>query len=292
MRNRLKNLSQYLPLNLSGVAAILGYVFLGLTMVLLGLYLAFPEKALQRRLEFELNRNISGAVSVKSAALSLPFGLTARDIRIRMNDRSIPQIFFDSVEMSPHISALFGNPGISFNARTGDGKISGSVKQRGPAEIDIDNYLFDEPIQQFSGLKIKGVIRSARLETEVPTQPDSRTRIEVVAENLNLTGLEKVGFSAAEVALGNLELTLNGQGRKLDLERASLSGGDIRASLSGNLSFGRSLPATRLNLTLQVQPTTGLDQSLRSLFDLLGSAGPDASRKLTISGSLARPNIR
>ncbi len=287
--SRLKPVATGKRSGLKGLAVI---VLFGLSSFVIGFTLFFPDAVLKRRLEYELNRNIPGRVMIGHAAIGFPYDLRADEVRIRLNDPAIPAWRFASVRLRPHLASLVGKPGVNFTAREEAGVIHGSVTHAGALAVNIDNFPVTAPVQGFAQISLSGTIRQARVDTHLQPDPDKPSTIQLAAENLRVTGLDTAGLAIDQLPLGSLDLALDGTGRNLSLRKAVLSGGAIQAEASGSVRLGRTARATRLNLNLQLRPAAELDASLRSLFELVGSAAPNGARRLNIRGTLARPNIR
>ena len=288
----MKNLDRFLPNNLSGVGTTVGYLFLGFFLFVIGLLFFFPEDALQQRLQHELAKRIPGKISIEKTSIVFPFSIEASNIIVRLNERNIPEIKLDLLKITPTLSSLIGQPGIIFDARVNKGHIKGSVTEAGALALEIDQYSFDEPIQGFSDLRLSGTISSARADAHLRSDPDKPSSINLQATGLSLEGTRSLGLASEQINLGQLNLVVDGKGRNYSIRNGVLSSGDILAEASGTILAGRTVTSTRLNLEINIKPAAGLDPSVSSLFELIGTPGRDGGRKLSVRGTLAFPKVQ
>jgi len=273
--------------------AITIFTLIGILFFLTGFFSGFPEDVLENRIRYELKKNIPISITFAHADIEFPAVLLASQVRITPEGPIETELVFDSVSFSPKLSTLIGQPAIDFEALSKEGSLSGSAGANGQLSLVIGNFSFNEPVQGFSSLRLEGTVRSARLHSYLDPEPDKASTLTLEAENLAVTGTRSAGFSMDRVDLGRLDLQLEGTGRNFTVRQATLSGGAIEAEVNGRLLLGQTVASTRLNLSAELRPTSRLDPSLRSMFDLIGSPGKDgSSRAMTIRGSLARPAIR
>jgi type II secretion system protein N len=284
--------ARFTPEHPGRIGSILTAIGIGLLMFLLGLILFFPEAALQQRLQYELAKNIPGKVAIGAVSFSLPYGIRGQEITLRMDDRAIPELHFDSLTLTPHLSTLIGKPGACFEAQSGSGQVSGSIQQNGALSLSIDQFRFDAPLKGFTNLRMTGTISDASIETDLRPESDAPSSIDLQASEIILSGTDTLTPGINQIRLGQLTINAEGSGRNLNITRGELSGGDILVNATGSILAGRTARSTRLNLQLDITPSPTLDPSTASLLDLIGSPGKDNGRKLIIRGTLAQPNVR
>ena len=73
--------------------------------------------------EFSLARLVYNPAAY--AEFSFPFGLTAEGVTVKLAEPTAPELIFDTIKLSPHLSSLIGKPGACFEATIGHGRISG-----------------------------------------------------------------------------------------------------------------------------------------------------------------------
>lgn len=291
-RQWIRSIRAMIPDDISGINTLILSVVAGLLMFLLGFYISFPEEVLRLRLQYELTRNLPARVTMTQAEFSFPFGLTAKGVTVKLAEPTAPELTFDSIKLSPHLSSLIGKPGACFEATIGSGRISGSAAQEGALSLEISSLDFDEPLQGFSQLRMSGQISSAQLDSHMQPDQDKPSNMNLLATNLKLSGTRDIGLPLDQLNLGQLELKIDGTGRNFTIKQATLTGGEIMASANGKISVGKNLAATRLNVEMQVKPATTLDPSISTLFELIGSADSNGGRKINLRGTLARPVVR
>jgi len=290
--SRLRSTFSFTRNNMSGLVSSLVFFLVALVTFIIGLAASFPDDAILTRLEYALEQNLPAQVSIKYAEYSFPFSITAENVQIRMNEPNMPEIDLDMVSLTPHLSSLIGKPGACFDIAIGNGQISGSVAQSGELSVEVNALSFDEPIQGFPSLSVSGRINSANLDSHLRPEAETPTAITLQANDLKLSGTRNAGLGIDQVNFGQLELQLGGKGKNLMVQKATVSGGDLTATATGRIVIGRTITATRLNLEAQFKPTTSLDSSVSSLFELIGAPGNDGARKVNIRGTLAYPKIK
>lgn len=287
-----RSIRDLIPNSYSGFKSLVISILVGLLMFLLGLSASFPEEVLRARLQYELQRNLPADITISHATLRLPYSFVAEDIKVRPDQPTVPELNFDSIKITPHLTSLLGKPGACFEATIGKGQISGSFSQNGELTLTIDTLAFDEPLQGFSQIRLSGQIKTARLDSHMQPDPDKPSTMKLLATQLKLSGTRNIGLPQDQLNLGQLNIIVDGTGRNFTIKQAVLSGGDIQASATGKITVGKTIASTRLNTELQVKPAASLDTSVSSLFELFGSPGSAGGRKINIRGTLARPVVR
>ena len=292
MTKIIDSIQALLPKQLPGISHFLATVAIAILMFLVGLALSFPEEILRQRLQYELERNLPARISINQAGFAFPFGLDAKNVKVRFLEPGLPELTLDTVNLSPHIGSLIGRPGASFTASIGPGQLSGSITSNGAFAGEVDTLNFDEAIQGFDQLRLSGQLQSVRLNSHLQPAPDKRSEMNLQALGLKISGTRSVGLPVDQVNLGRLDLQIDGTGNTFTLNQAGLTTGDLLATASGQVIIGRTIATTRLNLEVQLQPAASLAPEISSLLELVGSPGRDGGRKLSLRGTLARPVVR
>ena len=288
----LQRLKQIPTLKKDGALALTLSLLAGLAAFIIGFAVFFPDTVLQRKVQYEINRNFPGEVRTNNISYRFPLTLAADDVLVVTNDRSIPEFRFETVRISPHLASLIGSPGICFTAIAGEGIIKGTFLREGEFDIEIANYSFDEPVQGFSDLRLNGKIAAARIESHLQPSPDTNSTFSLQAADLSLDGTASTGLSVDRIKLGQLTLEMSGIGRNFSFDKARLAGGEIQAEATGRVVAGQTARSTRINIDLSIKPAGNLDSSVASLLEIIGSPAANGSRKLNISGTLSRPQVK
>lgn len=149
-----------------------------------------------------------------------------------------------------------------------------------------------ESLQPDNGPTLQGVLQNSRFDGVLPLQAPGRKNLAVTLDKVRLSGLESYGLTKGSLDLGRLVMQAEGQGKTMRLQQLALQGGAVEGSGQGTVLIGDTPAATRLNLTVELRPGPGLDPTLRDLLNLVGSDGPNGTRKLRLSGSLQQPTLR
>lgn len=264
-----------------------------LVAALVGYYLAFPGRTLQSRLSLELAKNFGLQSRLSPPQLLFPPGLAFSRCDLTLPEPYQRTLPLQDVRMSPLWLSLLGDaPGVRFRAALNGGTITGTARRDGQTALLADQVKIQETLQINGGPTVKGVLQNSRFAGLLPLQLAGKRQLDLTLNQVRLSGLEAYGIAGASLNLGRLDLQAGGEGKTLRLTKLSLQGGAIEGSGQGTVLLGSSPAATRLNLTLELRPGPGLDPALRELLNLVGSEGPQGSRRLRLGGSLQKPTWR
>lgn len=260
---------------------------------LISFYLAFPSRTLQTRLQLELAQNLGLQSSLSPPQLLFPPGLACSRLDLTLPtpyDRTLP---LRQVRVAPlWLSLLSDAPGLRFRAELNGGTLNGTARRDGQTTLVADQVIVQEALQLNGGPVIQGVLQNSRFDGLLPLQAPGQKKLALTLDKVRLSGLESYGLTGDNLDLGRLVVQADGEGKTLRLQQLSLQGGAIEGSGQGTMLLGATPAATRLNLTLELRPGPGLDPTLRDLLNLVGSDGPNGTRKLRLSGSLQQPTLR
>lgn len=260
---------------------------------LFSFYLAFPSRTLKARLEMEFAQNYGLQAQLSPPKLLFPPGLSCSQVDLFFTEpynRSLP---LQKVRISPLWFSLLGEaPGLRFSAELNGGSLTGTSRRNGQTTLLADQVAVQETLQVNGGVSIQGVLQNSHFNGLLPLQLPGERNLNLTLNRVRLTGLEAYGVTGGSLDLGQLVLQAEGQGKTLRLSKLSLQGGALEGSGQGTIMIGPSPAATRLNLTLELRPGTGLDPALRELLALVGSSAPNGGRRLRLSGNLQQPTLR
>lgn len=264
-----------------------------LIVAMISFYWAFPSRTLKARLQMELARNYGLQAQLSPPKLLFPPGLASDQVDLtfpKADDRSLP---LQKVRVSPLWFSLLGDdPGLRFRANLNGGTLTGTTRRNGQTTLLADQVTIQETLQINGGPSIQGILQDSNFSGLLPLQRPGGRSLKLTLNQVRLSGLEPYGVAGGSLNLGQLMLQAEGQGKTLRLKELSLRGGALEGSGQGTVMIGASPAATRLNLTLDLRPGTGLDQPLRELLSLIGSSAPNGGRRLRLSGSLQQPALR
>ncbi|HKL25652.1 MAG TPA: type II secretion system protein GspN [Desulfuromonadales bacterium] len=259
---------------------------------LAGVYLFFPGETLRQRLIQEVSQQADLELQLGSLTLQPLLTLAAGDIRIMSPDIPWP-LEIEELEASPNwMSVLTGDPGANIRARLMDGSLSCSLQKSGNLNVRSAGLRFDLPLTNPMALRLTGRVDEVALDTGIRLNTDTQTNLFLKLNETRILELDLSGAGDTSIALDEITLQVEGQGRSMQITALEARGGDLLVTGEGVVIIGRTAETSRLRLTLQMRPAAGLDPAVASLFDLAGKPQPDGSYSLQISGSLAQPLIR
>ena len=107
-----------------------------------------------------------------------------------------------------------------------------------------------------------------------------------------MLGLDLFKSDSPGVALGEIVLEVDGQGRAMRITSLAAKGGDLDLNGEGTLLIGRTAATSRITLALQVRTGPNADPSIASLLELAGKPRPDGYYPLKLTGTLAKPILK
>jgi hypothetical protein len=110
--------------------------------------------------------------------------------------------------------------------------------------------------------------------------------------DVNVLGLELLKADGSRLALGEITLQVEGQGRSMKVKTLSAKGGDLDVSGNGTLLIGLTASTSRIKFTLQVRSSPTADAFIASLLELAGKPGPDGFYSIKVSGTLDKPILK
>lgn len=261
---------------------------------LLGFFSSFPDTVLRDRLSSEVNRVLPAGhrLEMDTAALVFPLKLKLSDTRLIMAAAPIPELAMKSVELAPTFSSLIGRPGLEIYSQTDYGLIEGRIMSSGLVDLHISEGRFDLPLPELDQLSLSGALSSVDLVGQLQIEKDEPLQLNLVMNDLLLTGSRQLGVREDELPLGQLSVSLAGTGRTLQVEQLALNGGALIVTGSGRLLLQQPLSASRLELNLQIKPAANAGDDLRTLLGLLGPMSKDGSHTLQLRGRLLALQVK
>ncbi|MBE0596323.1 MAG: type II secretion system protein GspN [Desulfuromonadales bacterium] len=264
---------------------------LGLLLVafVVGIYLFFPTRALQERIEREAAK---GAVTLTMSDLDLLFppGLRGTEVTVQVAPSYRQSFEINRVAVRPLWSTLFGtDPGIAFQAQLLGGELAGQARKRGSVVAQARGITFAERPITGSLIEVAGTLTTGQFTGAVPLTAGTDSRLELTLDQARINGMEGLGVANGTLNIGQIVLRGEGKGNAFRIDELEARGGDLQLSGSGSLLVGQPFERSRLNLNLILTPATGIDPALRDLLELFATAGTDGSYRLRLGGTLASP---
>ncbi len=274
-----------------------GMLFLALPVLLggwlAGLLIWFPASALETRLEQVANTQLHGQGHLDLEGLSprLPLALGVRAGTLSLVQPNMT-ITAQDIGAAPFWHSLLGgNPGLRFSARLLGGEAQGSARRDGELVLNLRDLHLVFPLLENSQLAVEGTLTRGSFAGRWPPRDGSDNRLLLSLTGVRLTGLSAFGSNSDHLELGTLELVGVGQGKAFKIERLEARDGHLVGTGGGSLLLADQLPASRMNLTLNLKTTGEMDGQLRELLSVLVPPAPDGSLTLRLSGTLARPRL-
>lgn len=271
---------------LAGLALFLGGFFISF-------YLAFPNQTLQQRLTAELDRHLPGQVALGDLELKPLFTLQTSSLTVRLPATGA-ELNFDQARFSPLWRGLLGgDPGIGGQLQKNDGQLNFDWQRSGVLQANGEDLAFELPLSKTAELSLSVRLVAGEVTTAAPLKKDSASRLKLTFDQVSISGLEAITASGESLQLGRLVLRSTGKGTTFTIDELRASGGELNVSGDGTLMLAPSRPErSRINLNLSLQVTPQTDPTLAGLLELAGTKQEDGSRKLRLTGTLAKPVIR
>ncbi|AMV71365.1 hypothetical protein JCM30471_32040 [Desulfuromonas carbonis] len=271
---------------------LLGTLGVGLLGFLAGCFLFFPTTLLRDWLVAEVAAKTPCQLEMKSIALRFPFGLTARDLVLSGGGLPTP-VPVDRLQVTPRWFSFFsGNPGAVIEAELFGGELNGEIHRDGAFSARGQGLTLDLPLGEKLPLTVAGNLRDLVARGALPLTTGTASKLQLTINELRLNGAKALGSGKDVLRLGTASLKATGQGNSFRIEELKCSGGDLTLEAGGSLLLATPPPQSRLNLTLNLQPTASFDPALKDLLSVFGKPARDGSLRLRLTGSLAKPSLQ
>ena len=177
------------------------------------------------------------------------------------------------MQIAPLWSSLLSDPGARLQAKAMNGTLAGVVQKSGALSAEAAGLRFDLPLQEPLPCNITGTLSEAQLDTVTGLNPDTKTSLSLRLNNVMIIGLASLDADNKGIALGEITLQAEGQGRNMQIKSLAAKGGVLDVGGEGTLLVGRSAATSRIKLTLQVRPGPNANPNITSLLQLAGEAG-------------------
>jgi type II secretion system protein N len=266
-----------------------GLLLLGM---LTGVYLFFPAETLKHRITQELEMRTGVEMQIEQVALYPLLTLDARGIELGLTGLPHP-LPIEALSIAPQWSTLFSaDPGVLVQCSLMNGTITAGLLRSGAISTRATGLRFDLPIQKPLPFNVTGTLSEAAFDGDTRLDKEAKTHLTLRLTDVSVLGLELLRADGHGLALGEIVLEVDGQGRAMRINTLTANGGDLDVNGEGTLLIGRTTETSRIKLTLQVLPGPNADPSIATLLELVGKPEPDGRYSLKLSGTLAKPVIR
>ena len=257
-----------------------------------GFYLFFPAEALKQRIIQEVGTRTRVVVQIDQVTLYPLLTLDAE--RVSLNIAGLPQpLEIEQLRLTPQwFTLLAGNPGVQLQADIMSGTITADLQKSGALSAKAMGLRFDLPLQNPIPFNVTGTLDDLTLDSSLRLGSEIKTLMSLRLTDVSILGLDLFTAESPGVALGEVVLEVDGQGRSMRITSLATKGGDLVVDGEGTLLIGRTAATSRIKLALQVRPGPNADPSLSSLLELAGKPGQDGRYPLNLSGTLAKPILK
>jgi type II secretion system protein N len=269
-----------------------GLLLLGM---LTGVYLFFPADALKQRIIQEVEAHAGVAVqSLQIEQVSLYPLLTLDAVGIELGLTGLPlPIPIEALSIAPQWSTLLSaDPGVLVQGSLMNGTITAGLLKSGAISARAAGLRFDLPMQKPLPFNVTGTLSEAAFDGGTQLDTETKTHLLLRLADVNVLGLELLKADGSGLALGEITLEAEGQGRSMRVKTISAKGGDLEVNGDGTLLIGRTSASSRIKLALQVRPGANVDPSITSLLDIFGKPDADGRYPLQVTGTLGKPILK
>jgi type II secretion system protein N len=214
-----------------------------------------------------------------------------------------PPAHIDKIEVSPLLSTLLtGKLGAKLSIENGGGKVFVSGAFRGTKvsgrleanKMDIGKIGLLSVLADLSGSAVISGKGTFSTNTAAFNETDADIQLDLSKIVINQQAISGFSIPRLGISQGKFELEVH-QGRgvlkRLQLGNPSSTTDDIKANLSGDLNFGKTLSSSTMNVRANFSLSQSILKSFSLLGAILGSAKqPDGSFSYHLSGPLLAPN--
>ena len=271
------------------------FVLAGAGLLLLGMltgfYLFFPAEALRQRVIQEVETRTGAEIQIGQMALYPLLTLDASQISFGVT--GLPQpMEIKQLSLAPQWSTLLSSdPGVQLQAQFMSGLVKAEVLRTGMINAMATGLRFDLPLQKPMAMNITGNLGKTTVNASTHLDPETKTQLSLQLSDVSISNLAFFKEDSPGIALGEIVLQVNGQGRAMKINTLTAKGGDFNISGEGSLFIGRTSATSRINLSLHIKAADSAHPTLVSLLEL--SAPPDANgdHHLRVTGTLTTPTI-
>ena len=231
-----------------------------------------------------------GAASFSKA---LPLGIKGTGITLSSDSGELLKVRNGrlSLDLFP---LLTGKLRLSIDAEIGSGTLSSSISLlRAPANyIVVKNVLLEDVpfFQTVAGMKAGGMF-SGKVETS-GTVSKAKGYVQFEVQGAELSGIKIGGMSLPDASYRTVQGMIRLSGGKGTIESFTFQGDELYVRLKGGLPLADPLPATPLDLSLEIMPKPALLEKQKLVFLLLLKyQNAPGHYLLPVKGTLGKPQV-
>jgi len=270
----------------------LGLIFGGTIVFIFLTTLFIPADLLLKAANNGLSQN-GLKLGATSFSKLLPLGIKGADITLSSESGELLKVRKGRLSLDL-LPLLAGKLSLSIDAEIGSGSFSSRVSLlRSPSvSIAVKNVrLEDIPFfQNVAGMKAGGILSGKVETTGVVSKASGFLQLEV--QGADLSGIKIGGVPLPYASYGSVQGMIKVNGGKAKIESFTLQGDDLYVRLKGGLPLADPLPATPLDLSLEIMPKPALLEKQKLVFLLLLKFQDSPGHYLLpVKGTLGRPQV-
>lgn len=276
----------------AGLLRSLGLTLGGVLLFILLTTLFVPADVLLKA----ANRGLSQydiKLSAASISKALPLGIKGTGFILSSEEGELLKVRRGKLclELLP---LLAGKLVLTIDAEIGSGNFTASLSLlRSPAtQITIKNVrLEDIPFfQNVAGMKAAGILSGKVETTGVVAKAKGTVQLEV--QGADLSGIQIGGMALPDASYRTVQGMMRISGGKGAIESFTLQGDDLYVRLKGGLPLADPLPATPLDLQLEIMPKPALLEKQKLIFlVLLKYQDTPGHYLIPVKGTLGKPQV-
>lgn len=272
------------PLFLCGASFLLCFLLSLLVFLPLDPLARQLEKAaLEQRLQLEI-----GHISTR-----LPPGIKLDQLVLGSPQLADHSLKIDQIALQPRWLSLFSqNPALHYQLKAYEGSGQGQVARNGQVRLQLNDLRLRESLQPQLPLELSFLLTSANFAGQLPFAGQNTGSLQFTIDELQVSGMQKLGSGADLLKLGQAQLTAESVGPLVRITTLNIDGPSLRLSGTGSLRLGRTPAGSSLNLGLTLTPQAGLDPLLKDLLSIMKKPQRDGSYRLNIGGTLTSLRIK
>jgi type II secretion system protein N len=261
------------------------------TCFFLALLLFLPLDPFARMIEQQAVKQ-GFELQINDPHLLFPLGVGAEELVVDHVQLLHPPFLLKIIDLRPlWLSLTSNNPGLVFEFKTYNGKISGSAYRDGNVFASAEKLQISESLSPQVPLVLSGELVKGEFSGKLPFAGKNRSRLQLEMGELRLAGMQSLGSSSDILPLGHLSGSIEANGPLLQISNLSVTGLAFDLKGSGSVRLGRTAARSSLNLKLELLPKGALDPALKDLLSLLKKPQSDGSYQLSLRGAMSNLRI-
>ena len=275
------------------------FIFLGVFLFILFLYIGFPYEALKRRIIGELEAKTPFRYEIEEIHPHPLSGLAFKNIGVYalVDSKKVKVLGVERLRITLSILPLvWRKVHLRFWGRMLDGTVDGDFSKKGRENqltlvgrnVNLQRIQF---LREVKGMEMAGILKGKTLMTFRKGDLSGHSGSaefqisEVMLNRLPLPGI-------APLRVGHIQGSIELERGKVIIKQLVSSGGDFNGQVLGNIFLNSHLPQSRLNLKITIKPSGKFDSRYRMLLSLFGPQSKTGGvYAFSLEGTLLQPRF-